>query len=134
MEYPLPPEHLREPGFEMEPAPEAARWLFETFIGESAERVNPVHEHLRKVDLVCLWTNVEYFEGGVQVVGQAEIVKPTGKPWPRADKVDRLLMLHGNTPQARIWLYAPTWHERGYWRACAVGEHELKHFAHKQSK
>lgn len=133
-DYPLPPEHLREPGFEVEPAPEVADWLFKHFILEGAPLVNPDHEHLRKVDLVAMWTNVEYFEGGMQVVGQAEIVNPTGKPWGRADKVDRLCMLHGNIPQARVWLYAPTWAERGYWRACAVGEHELYHYAHKKSK
>lgn len=129
--YPLPPEHLRVPGYEMEPAPEVIDWLRAMFINEDAPLVNPVHEHLRRADLVAVWTNRIYVEGGVQVVGQAELVKPSGKPWVVVDKVDRLCILHGKIPQARIWLYAPAWYERGFWRACAVGEHELGHYAHK---
>lgn len=132
--WPLPPEHLREPGFEVEPAPEAVAWLRGMFIDEGAPMFNPRHSHLQKVDLVAMWTNVEYIEGGVQVVGQAEIVNVNGKPWKRADQVDRLCTLHGNIPQARVWLYAPAWFERGFWRACSVGEHELGHYAHKVSK
>ena len=133
-EYPLPPEHLREPGFELEPAPEVVAWLRQMFIDEGAPLFNPRHAHLQKVDLVAMWTNVEYVEGGVAVVGQAEIVNVNGKPWQRADKVDRLCMLHGNIPQARVWLYAPAWYERGFWRACSVGEHELGHYGHKQNR
>lgn len=132
--WPLPPEHLREPGFELEPAPEVVAWLRGMFIDEGAPMFNPRHSHLQKIDLVAVWVNREYVEGGVQVVGQAEIVKPNGKPWQHLDKVDRLCMLHGNIPQARVWLYAPAWFERGFWRACSVGEHELGHYAHKVSK
>lgn len=132
--WPLPPEHLREPGFELEPAPEVVDWLRRMFIDEGAPMFNPRHSHLQKVDLVAMWTNVEYTEGGVQVVGQAEIVKVSGKPWQRADKVDRLCTLHGNIPQARIWLDAPAWCGGGFWDACSTGEHELGHFAHKVSK
>lgn len=132
--FPLPPEHLREPGFELEPAPEVVAWLRQMFIDDGAPMFNPRHVHLQKVDLVAMWTNVEYFEGGVQVVGQAEVVNVNGKPWKRADQVDRLCVLHGNIPQARIWLDAPAWATRGFWRACSVGEHELGHYAHKENK
>jgi hypothetical protein len=132
--WPLPPEHLREPGFEVEPAPEVVAWLRQMFIDEGAPMFNPRHSHLQKVDLVAMWTNVKYIEGGVQVVGQAEIINVNGKPWKRADQIDRLCTLHGNIPQARIWLDAPAWVERGFWRACSVGEHELGHYAHKVSK
>lgn len=132
--WPLPPEHLREPGSEVEPAPEVVQWLREMFIDEGAPMFNPRHSHLQKADLVAMWTNVEYLEGGVQVVGQAEIIIVSGKPWKRADQIDRLCMLHGNIPQARIWLDAPAWYRRGFWRAASVGEHELGHYAHKANK
>ena len=118
----------------MEPAPEVVDWLRGMFIDDGAPMLNPRHAHLRKVDLVAMWTNAEYVEGGVLVVGRAEIVNVNGKPWDRIDKIDRLCMLHGNIPQARIWLYGPTWFERGFWRACSVGEHELGHYAHKENK
>jgi hypothetical protein len=128
---PIPPEHLHEPGFNVEPAPEAAEWLKQMFVLDGAPLMNPDHEHMRKVDLVCLWTNVEFEDGGMPIVGMAEIVNVNGKPWPRAEKTDHLCMLHGNIPQARIWLYAPAWATCSHWRACAVGEHELYHYAHK---
>jgi len=68
------------------------------------------------------------------VVGQAEIVNVNGKPWKRAERVDHLCLWHGKIPQARVWLYAPAWAEADFWTACAVGEHELYHFAHKKNK
>ena len=129
--YPLPPEDLRVPGYQMEPAPEVIDWLRAMFIDEDAPLMNPVHAHLRKADLVAVWTNRLYVEGGVQVVGQAELIRTSGKPWAVVDKVDRLCILHGRIPQARIWLYGPMWVERGFWRACAVGEHELGHLDQK---
>lgn len=134
LESPEPPEHLHEPGFEMEPAPELAAWLKETFVLDGGLHVNPVHNHLVKVDLVAVWTNCEYVDGGMPVAAAAEIITVTGKPWARVDRVDRLCMLHGNVPQARVWVYAPGWVRMHYWRKCATGEHELCHFAHKHTK
>jgi Putative phage metallopeptidase len=131
---PMPPEQLREPGFELEPAPELAEWLIRSFVREGSLWTNPRHEHLRKVDLVAMWTNVEYIDGGMPVAGMAEIVKPSGKPWKRADAAYRLCMLHGNVPQARVWMYAPAWTTCDFWTACARGQHELLHFAHKHDR
>jgi hypothetical protein len=68
------------------------------------------------------------------VAGMAEIVHVTGKPWPRAERIDHLCLLHGNIPQGRIWLYAPyavTLDDASF---CALVEHELYHFAHKHNK
>lgn len=132
--WPQPPEDLREPGFKVEPAPEVVDWLHRMFIADGAPMFNPRHSHLQRVDLVAMWTNVEYIDGGVQVVGLAEVVNVNGKPWKRADAIDRLLTLYGTIPQARIWLYAPAWYERGFWRAASVGEHELGHYAQKKDK
>lgn len=134
LERPQPPEHLREPGFEIEPAPEVADWLKRTFILEGGLHVNPHHEHLVKVDLVAVWTNVEYADGGLPVAAAAEIINVNGKPWARAEKIDHLCMMHGNVPQARVWVYAPAWALADYWTCCARGEHELYHFAHRLSK
>lgn len=134
MERPQPPEHLREPGFQLEPALDVAAWAHETFIDEGAVLCNPDHEHLRKVDLAVVWTNVEYEDGLMPVAGMAEIVNVNGKPWARAERTDHLCLMHGNVPQARVWLYAPYWTEVSDAAACAVFEHELYHFAHKKNK
>ncbi|MBA3241165.1 MAG: hypothetical protein H0T60_08050 [Acidobacteria bacterium] len=134
LERPLPPEHLHEPGFELDPAPEVADWLMKSFVLAGGPHTNPDHEHLRKIDLVCMWTNAEYIDGGMPVAAAAEIVKVNGKPWARVDQTDRLCMLHGNIPLARIWIYAPAWVAADYWTSCAIGEHELYHFAHKRDK
>jgi len=42
--------------------------------------------------------------------------------------------MHGNVPQARVWIYAPYWAECDDDSACALFEHELYHYAHKRNK
>ncbi len=134
MERPLPSEALREPGFQIEPSPELAAWLKDTFVVEGAALENPDHCHLSKVDLVCMFTNVEYIDGGMPIVGMAEIMNVNGKPWAKAEKTDHLCLMHGNVPQARIWIYAPYWAACSDASACATGEHEMYHYAHKRSR
>jgi hypothetical protein len=131
---PLPPEHLREPGYALEPSLELAAWAKSTFIDEAGPLSNPDHKHLRTVDLAVVFTNVEYEDGGMPVAGMAEIVNANGKPWARAERVDHLCLMHGNIPQARVWLFAPFWETCDDASACALIEHELYHFAHKKNK
>ncbi len=134
MERPMPPEEMREPGFRVEPSLDMVAWARRMFIDAGALFENPDHEHLRKVDLAVMWTNVEYEDGLIPVAGMAEIVNVNGKPWPRAERIDHLCLLHGNIPQARIWLYAPFWAAADDATACAVFEHELYHYAHKKNR
>jgi hypothetical protein len=68
------------------------------------------------------------------VAGMAEIVRVNGKPWPRAERTDHLCLLHGNVPQARIWIYAPYTVTLDDASFCALVEHELYHLAHKHDK
>jgi hypothetical protein len=134
MERPQPPEHLHEVGFQIELANEFVDWLRATFIDEGAQHYHPVHEHLRRVDIVALWTNVEYEDALVPVAAAAEIIKVNGKPWARAERIDHLCLLHGRVPQARIWLHAPTLVAYDDGSFMATSEHELLHFAHKRNK
>ena len=134
MDRPLPPPHLHEIGFSIEPALDVVAWARAMFIDEGAALCNPDHEHLRRVDLAVVWTNVEYEDGLLPVVGMAEIVSVNGKPWARAERTDHLCLMHGNIPQARIWLSAPYWAEASDASACALFEHELYHYAHKKNK
>lgn len=129
LEWPLPSPELCEPGFKIEPSMEAAAWIKQTFVLEGGRHYNPEHAHLAKADIVVLFVNREEEDGGMPVVGRAEIIKVAGKPWKQAERLDHLCMLHGNLPQARIWLYGPAWSAGDYWQACSTAEHELYHFA-----
>ena len=130
----MPSESLREPGFELEPSLELAAWARAMFVEEGAPLENPDHGHLRKVDLVAMFTNVIFEDGLMPVAGMAEIVNVNGKPWARAARVDYLCKMFGNIPQACVWVYAPYWASADDESACALMEHELYHFAHKKNK
>jgi hypothetical protein len=131
---PHPSEELRVPGFQIEPSAELSDWLMNTFVHEDGELCNEDHAHLRTANIACLWTNVEFEDGLMPVAGMAEIVKVNGKPWPRAERTDHLCLLHGNVPQARIWLYAPYAATLDDASFCALVEHELYHLAQKKDK
>src|ERR1051326_627408 len=131
---PHPSEELRVPGFQIEPSTELADWLMNTFVHEDGELCNEEHAHLRTANIAAIWTNVVFEDGLMPVAGMAENVKIKGKPWPRAERTDHLCLLHGNVPQARIWLYAPyavTLDDPSF---CALVEHELYHLAQKTDK
>jgi hypothetical protein len=134
MNRPHPPEHLHQIGYQLEPANEVADWARACFINEDSPLINPEHEHLRNADIVFLWTNVEYIDGGMPVAGMAEIVQVNGKPWPSAERVDHLCLMHGRVPQARIWLYAPYAATCSDAAFCALVEHELLHYRPKFDK
>lgn len=128
---PLPPEHLHEVGYELEPALELSTWVRETFIVEHAPLLNPEHEHLRAADIGCLWTNVEYRDGLFQVQATAELVRISGKPWPQARMVDYLCMLFGKVPDFILTFFAPGAVAATDTTFCARTEHELYHCGQK---
>jgi hypothetical protein len=134
MERPLPPPHLCEPGSQIEPALEIAEWMQAAFIAAEATYPNPDHEHLREADIACLWTNVEYTDGAVAVGGTAELVRLSGKPWPKARAVDHICLLFGRIPDFILTFYAPYAAEADDATWCALVEHELYHCAQKLDK
>jgi hypothetical protein len=127
---PLPPEDLREPGYQIAPALEVEQWL-RAFVAEDAAERNPDHDHLREADIACLWTNVEYADGLVRIAGTAELVKPSGKPWPKARAVDHLCLLFGRVPDFLLTFSAPLAAEASDAAWCALVEHELYHCGQK---
>lgn len=134
MTRPHPPEELHVPGFRIEPSTDLSEWLMNTFVHEDGELSNEDHAHLRTANIAALWTNVEFEDGLMPVAGMAEIVRVNGKPWPRAERTDHLCLLHGDLPQARIWIYAPfaaTLNDSAF---CALIEHELYHLAQMKDK
>jgi putative metallopeptidase len=131
---PQPSPELQTPGFLIEASLELQEWLMNTFVHEDGELWNAEHEHLQNANIAAIWTNVEFEDGLMPVAGMAEIVRVNGKPWPRAERTDHLCLLHGNVPQARIWIYAPyavTLDDASF---CALVEHELYHLAQKKDK
>lgn len=131
---PQPSPDLRVPGFQIEPSTELQQWIFDTFVNEGGPLCNEEHAHLRAANIAAIWTNVEFEDGLMPVAGMAEIVRVNGKPWPRAERTDHLCLLHGDIPQARIWLYAPYAANCDDSTFCALVEHELYHLAHKHDK
>jgi hypothetical protein len=113
---------------------ELQEWLMNTFVHEDGELCNEDHAHLRTANIAAIWTNVEFEDGLLPVAGMAELVKVNGKPWPRAERTDHLCLLHGNIPQARIWIYAPYAATLDDASFCALVEHELYHLAQKKDK
>lgn len=105
-----------------------------TFVHEDGELCNEDHAHLRTANIAAIWTNVEYEDGLMPVAGMAEIVKVNGKPWARTERIDHLCLLHGDIPQARIWIYAPYAINLPDAAFCALLEHELYHLAQKIDK
>lgn len=105
-----------------------------TFVHEDGELCNEDHAHLRTANIAAIWTNVEYEDGLMPVAGMAEIVKVNGKPWARTERIDHLCLLHGDIPQARIWIYAPYAATLPDSAFCALVEHELYHLAQKHDK
>jgi len=134
MTRPHPSEELRVPGFQIEPSTELSDWLMNTFVHAESALCNEDHAHLRTANIAAIWTNVEFEDGLLPVAGMAEIVRVNGKPWPRAERTDHLCLLHGNVPQARIWIYAPYAAQCDDAQFCALVEHELYHLAHKKDK
>lgn len=134
MNRPQPSEELRAPGFQIEPSTELADWILNTFVHEDSRLCNEDHAHLRTANIAAIWTNVEFEDGLMPVAGMAEIVRVNGKPWPRAERTDHLCLLHGNIPQARIWIYAPFAVSLDDAAFCALIEHELYHLAQKVDK
>ncbi len=70
-ERPLPPPHLHETGYQIEPANEVADWTRAVFIQEGAPLLNLDHAHLAAADIAFLWTNVQYVDRLVPVAGLA---------------------------------------------------------------
>jgi hypothetical protein len=131
---PQPSPELTVSGNQIEPSVELQEWLMNTFVHEDGELWNADHEHLKNANIAAIWTNVEYEDGLMPVAGMAEIVKVNGKPWARTERIDHLCLLHGDIPQARIWIYAPyavTLNDSSF---CALVEHELYHVAQKKDK
>lgn len=131
---PQPSPELRNPGNQIEPSVDLQEWLMNTFVHEDGELCNEDHAHLRAANIAAIWTNVEYEDGLMPVAGMAEIVKVNGKPWARTERIDHLCLLHGDIPQARIWIYAPYAATLSDSAFCALVEHELYHLAQKKDK
>jgi hypothetical protein len=131
---PLPPEHLQEIGFQVEPAKEIVDWARAMFIDEDAPFCNPEHEHLRQADIAALWTNAEYKDGLYPIAGTAELVRIAGKPWMQARQTDYLCLLFGRVPEFILTFSAPLAVKANHATFCCRTEHELFHCGQKRDE
>lgn len=134
IERPWPPPGLHQIGYQMEPAMEIAGWLRAVFLDEDGPLFNPDHLHLKDADIACMWTNAEYSDCLMPIAATAEMVRLSGKPWPKARAHDQLCLLFGRVPDFILTFYAPGAMEADDATWCALVEHELYHCVQKKDK
>lgn len=113
------------------PSPELAAWVKETFIAPGGYLENPVHAHLEQINLAFLWTTAENCKQGRRVIGQAQLLPPTGEKWSAARAAQQLVKWFDGMPEALITIDANAVQEMDDWQFCALLEHEMLHVAQK---
>lgn len=131
---PLPPEDLAIPldvglGGGFRPAPEVLDWIRTEILSGDGALHNPDHGHLEDAALGILWTNVPATRKQRALIGQAELVRSTGDPWPAARREEQLVGWFGELPDFTVTLYAPYCAEASDRAFAALVEHELYHCA-----
>lgn len=125
---PRPPADLLESplGF-FRPALDLERWAASTFIGEGSPLCNPTHAHLIEGRVAFLWATVEYRRQGRQILGQAQILPPSGSPWSTGRSCQQIEEWFGGMPDFMITLDARACEGLDDPSFCALVEHELCH-------
>lgn len=117
-----------------EPAPELADWARETFINAGSLTENPEHEHLQQADIGFLWTNVENTRRNRRILGQAQVMPPSGDKWAAGRSQYQILRWFGDMPDFLITLDAISCSEMDDTAFMALIEHELLHCAQGTDK
>lgn len=134
-ERPFPPRELIEAMHsEFAPAHEVAKWVRETFIVEGAELKNDDHAHLMSANVEFLWTNVENVKKGRLLLGQCQLMPPTGDKWSAARAENQIERWFGDMPDFLVTLYAPACSQMTNTAFSALIEHELFHASQATDK
>ncbi len=125
---PCPPADLLESplGF-FRPALDLEAWARDTFIDERGPLHNPTHAHLADARVAFLWATVEYRRQGRQILGQAQILPPSGSPWSAGRSCQQIEEWFGGMPDFMITLDARACDNLDDPSFCALVEHELCH-------
>lgn len=129
---PRPPAALFE-AFEpiFMPSPELAAWVQETFIAPGGHLENEDHAHLAQINIGFLWTTADNAKAGRQIIGQAQLLPPTGEKWSAARAAQQLTKWFDGMPEALITLDANAVQTMDDWQVCALIEHECYHLGKK---
>lgn len=131
---PMPPDAVLQPIPEaFFPDEDLRQWMFDTFIAEDGELVNPDHAHLAGAEIGVLWTNVDNSKNMRIVIGQAELLPPMamGK-WQRARAIAQIDEWFGSVPDFLLTFSAPAAASMDDASFCALVEHELYHCAQQR--
>ena len=121
----------------MVPDPDLADWVLETLLGEDSPLLVTDHVEILSASVGFLWTNVERKRSGGQVLGTAQLGKPTrhhGDAWTVAGLEQQRREWFGKVPDLLVTLYAPFFARCDEVAVVAVIDHELRHFAPKVDK
>lgn len=113
------------------PAPDLARWAFETFIDAGSALENPDHAHLRDADIAFAWASTGFSSKGKRVVALCEDIRQAGQgnAFRRGRHAQQLREWFGREPDFLITVdafHAAEIDDAGF---CALIEHELYHVA-----
>ena len=114
------------------PSPELAEWVRETFIMPGGHLENPDHAHLAQINIGFLWTTADNAKAGRQIIGQAQLLPPTGEKWSAARAAQQLVKWFDGMPDALITLDANAVQAMDDWQVCALIDHELSHISQKR--
>jgi hypothetical protein len=128
MNRPFPPQALLEAMHdEFAPANEIEVWARGLFIDETAELLNPDHEHLQSARIGFLWTNVENVRQGKLILGMCQLMPPGGEKWAAGRAAGQIERWFGEMPDFLITLFAPACAVMDNPTFMALVEHELYH-------
>lgn len=128
MEFPKIPDRLLDDEIRViEPCPDVAYWVRETFLNERSELFNSDHNHLLEAEIGFLWTNVENQKQGKQILGTAELGEGGGPAWQKARREEQLDRWFFGVPDFVITLDAVFLSTADPAGICALIEHELYH-------
>lgn len=130
---PVPDVLLDGPPGRFMPCPEWAAWAKNAFVMDGP-LFNPDHAHLAAAEIGILLTTALNTEKGKQVLGTAQAGKPSGKPWPRAQREQQILEWFGAIPDFIIILDANFLVGATPLQTCAlVDGHELYHCGQRKN-
>jgi len=117
-----------------EPATDLPEWVSQTFLEAESPLFNLDHAHLQEAVVRFLWAGCPNKTQDKQILGTAQLGRPTGKPWPRGRQEQQLREWFGCVPDFLITLDAQFCHRCSDVSLCALVEHELYHCAHAEDK
>lgn len=128
--FPIIPTAMLEIRGLIEPCPEVRDWARAMFIQLGGPLYNADHQHLEGASVEFLWTSEPFVKPfGVQVLGTAELGRPSGTAWVKARKREQLHRWFGREPDFIITLDVVNLATAQPEVICAIVEHELYHCA-----